>query len=199
MEINSFYLQDKNREEYIMAAPQCPNAVEKAKWEAKKKAAIEERDRCNEAIPYFEEWKGLASSCREALIGMRNKNYNIAGQCEQIKINGDRIDNGRYYTEGRNATYFTGQLSSMISGLYNLINEMVRVIDLLKESREQAVKDITEANKKIKLYSKPCGVCIVCNPEAYETNPSSTTTTPASTPTSRRPVNGSSGPQMMTV
>lgn len=123
---------------------------------------------------------------------MRNHNFVIANQCEQIKINGDRIDNGRYYTKGQNATYFTGKLSSMIGGLYNLINEMQRVINELEVSKDNAKRERTKAINRIKALPVPCEACSECCPQTTTTTPTITATTP--TNTGRR-----GGPQVMAV
>ncbi len=103
---------------------------------------------------------------------MRKQNYTISNQCEQIIVNGARIDDGRYYTTS-NADFFTNQLTSVITGLYSLLQEIVKLINLLEESRNKAKRERAAAINSLKTIPKPpCGYCEECSPQSYTSSPS---------------------------
>lgn len=169
----------------------CINEGLRAAEIAKRDKAVEEVARCTKGIAYFNEYKSLATACRETMISMRERNGYIAQQCEQIIIDGKRIDNGKYYTEGHNATYFKSKFDGMIRSLYNLIQEMQRMITELEASRDKAKKARTAAIRRIQQLPVPCGVCYECCPQVSTTT---TTTSPSQRPSNRR-----GGPQRMEV
>ncbi len=133
----------------------------------KRDEANQEIERCKEAINYFQEWKKKTSACYDVIIQMRDQNEIIASYCNEIILNGKRIDEGeRHYPNGNGET-FSANLVFIDSFLYVLEEEIDKQIEKLNYSIKKSTEKKDAAIDTLRRTPKPpCGNCAECNPQA---------------------------------
>ena len=150
----------------------------------KRDAATKEKERCAEAINYYDGWKPQIQSCMEYLDGMISQTNAIANSCAEIILNGKPIDQGtRHYPNGGAANY-----ASSLKGIKDNLQQLIAAIDeqltVLIAAEEAATKDEEYWKGIVEANAKPRADCIKCfpnsstsaNPNTYSRTTSSRTT-----------------------
>ena len=128
-----------------------------------RKKASDEFDRCEKGIKYFEGWKEKVQNCINCLNDMSDQTKNISGLCEEILLNGKRIDEGENHYPNGNTGEFAIKLTGMSKGFTRLLNEINKTIEELTKSRNDSQTAARAAQSTINNTPKlPCGQCVEC-------------------------------------
>lgn len=124
--------------------------------------AVEELERCDEAIAYYNEWSGKIGASLSVINSMINQNRLIATYCQKVIVNGSTIDSGGHFN-GQGAEYYSSGLKKISDSLTSLADAIGNVLTELNTSHHDATIAKNDAKSGMDANSGwPCHHCQGC-------------------------------------